>query len=165
MIFRMNQPLALANDHQDGPASCKWSSEGTGLLHLIIQRIWLFANEHLEGLASCKWSSGGTGLLQLIIQRIWTLANDHSEDLAHCKWSSGGTTLLQMIICHPRHSSHLCQDSDSIPRTFLKQFVLVWRRPKEEKKLFFNFFLAFFINCWEVSSPYWKNWGALFSTF
>ena len=47
------------------------------------------------------------------------------EGLASCKWSSGGTGLLQMIFCHPHHPSHLCQDPDSISRTFLKQFVLI----------------------------------------
>ena len=31
-----------------------------------------------------------------------------------------------MIIGHPRHPSHLCQDPDSILRTFLEQYVLVF---------------------------------------
>ena len=31
---------------------------------------------------------------------------------------------LQMIIRHPCHPSHLCQDPDSIWRTFVEQFVL-----------------------------------------
>ena len=32
-----------------------------------------------------------------------------------------------LIIYLPRHSSHLCQDPDSISQTFLEQFVLVSR--------------------------------------
>ena len=32
---------------------------------------------------------------------------------------------LQIIVRHPCHLSHLCQDLDSITRTFLIQFVLV----------------------------------------
>ena len=37
----------------------------------------------------------------------------------------GNTGLLQMIFCHTRHPSHLCQDPDSLSRTFLEQGVLV----------------------------------------
>ena len=69
----------LANDHLEDPASCKWSSGGSGHLQIII---W--------------WDRP----LAMIIQRIWPLAHDHPEDLASCKWSSGGTGLLQMIIRH-----------------------------------------------------------------
>ena len=63
-------------------------------------------------------------LLQMIFQRTRPLATDYPEDPASCKWSSGGTGLLQMIIRHPCHHCHLCQDPDSISRTFLEQFVL-----------------------------------------
>ena len=45
------------------PASCKLSSEGTGLLQM----------------------SGETGLLQMIIRRDWPLANDHPEGPASSK--------------------------------------------------------------------------------
>ena len=48
------------------------------------------------------------------------------EELDSCKWSSGGAGLLQMIIRHPPHPSHLCQDPDSISRTFPEQCVLVF---------------------------------------
>ena len=30
-----------------------------------------------------------------------------------------------MIVCYPRHPIHLCQDPESISRTFLEQFALV----------------------------------------
>ena len=123
MIIRRDRPLA--NDHQNGPFFCKWSFEGTGLLQKIIRRDTPLTNDHLKGPASCIWSSEGTILLQMIIQRDRPLANDHPEGPASCKWSSGGTSLLQMIICPPCHPSQLCQETDSISRTFLQQFVLV----------------------------------------
>ena len=66
-INRSDRPLA--NDHLEGPASCKWSSEGTRLLQMIIQRDRPLANDHPEGPAICKWSSGGAGLLQMIVWR------------------------------------------------------------------------------------------------
>ena len=44
----------LANDHSEGPASCKVSSSGTGLFQMIIQRDWPFPNDHPEGLAFSK---------------------------------------------------------------------------------------------------------------
>ena len=98
----------LVNDQPEDPATCKWSSWGTGNLQMIIQRIRLLqmiiwriqplANDQLEDPATCKWSSGGTGHLQMIIRRIFPLANDHSEDPATCKLSSRGSGLLQMII-------------------------------------------------------------------
>ena len=47
-------------------------------------------------------------------QRGQPLARDHPEGLA-----------LQMIVRYPRHLIHLCQNPDSIWRTFLEQFVLV----------------------------------------
>ena len=62
MIIRIDWPLA--NDHPDGPASCKWSSRSTGLLQMLSQIDLPLANDHPEGRASCKWSSGGTSLLQ-----------------------------------------------------------------------------------------------------
>ena len=93
MIIWRDRPLA--NDHPEDPASCKWSSRGSGLLQMIIRMIRPLANDHPEDIATCKWPSQGTGHLQMIIQRIWPLANDHLEDLASCKWSSGGTGLLQ----------------------------------------------------------------------
>ena len=46
----------------------------------------------------------------------------HLEGPPFCKWSFRGTGLLQMIIRLPRH---LCQDPDSISRTFLEEFVCV----------------------------------------
>ena len=46
-----------------------------------------------------------------------------------------------MIIRHPRHHSHLCQDPDSILRTFLEQYVLVF--------VFFPLKISF------VCSSYW----------
>ena len=61
----------------------------------------------------------------MIIQRDWALANDHPEGAASCGSSSRVARLLQMIIRHPRHPSHLCQDPNSISRTFLEQLVLV----------------------------------------
>ena len=123
MIIQRIRPLA--NDHPEDPASCKWPSRGSGLLHMIIRRIRPLANDHLEESASCKWSSEGSSLLQMIIQRISPLANDHPENLATCIWSSGGSGLLQMIICHPRLPNHLSQDPDLISRSFLEQSALV----------------------------------------
>ena len=115
----------LANDHPEDPASCKWSSGGSGLLQMIIQQIQPLANDHMEVQATCKWSSGGSDHLQMIIQRIRPLANDHPEHLASGMWSSGGTGLLQMIIGLPRHPNYLSQDPESNSRTFLEQFALV----------------------------------------
>ena len=109
----------LTNDHQ-------WSYGGTGLLQIIIRMDWSFGNDHQEGLVSCNWSSWGSGLLQMIIWRDRPFANDLPDDLASCKWSFGGSGLLQMIIRHPCYPSHVCQDSDSISRTFLEQFALVF---------------------------------------
>ena len=72
MIIRRGRPLA--NDHPEGPASCKWSSGGAGLLQMIIWWDQPLANDHPEGQASCKWSSSGTSLLQMNIQRGRPLA-------------------------------------------------------------------------------------------
>ena len=44
MIVRKDRPLA--NNQPERLASCKWSSRGTGLLQMIIQRIWPLANDH-----------------------------------------------------------------------------------------------------------------------
>ena len=66
MIIKRIWPLE--NDHPDDPATCNWSSRGSGLLQMIIRRIWPLANDHPEDLASYKWSYGGTGLLQMIIR-------------------------------------------------------------------------------------------------
>ena len=86
VVVRSSRPLA--NYHPEGPASCKLSSRGAGLLQIIIRRGRPLANE----------SSWGAGLVQMIIQRGRPLANDHPEGPASCKWSSGPTSLLQMII-------------------------------------------------------------------
>ena len=90
--------VVVANNYLKDLASCNWSSGGSGLLQMIIQRIPPLTNDYPEDPASCKWSSGGSGLLQIIIQRFRQLANDHPEDLASYKWSSWGSGLLQMII-------------------------------------------------------------------
>ena len=74
---------------------------------MIIRRSRALANDHPEGPASCKWLSGGTGQLQIIFQRCRPLAND------------------QPLSCHP---SHLCQDPDSISRTFLEYLFLLYIR-------------------------------------
>ena len=55
-MILMDRPLA--NDHVDGPASCKWSSGWTSLLQMIIRMDLPLANDHPDGPASCKWSSG-----------------------------------------------------------------------------------------------------------
>ena len=118
MIIRSGQ--LLANDHLEGPASCKLSSGGASPLQMIIWRgsllqmiIWrglLLANDHLEGQpftndnlegpASCKWSFGGTGFLQKISGREKPLAKEHREGPASCKWSSGGASLSNILL-HP----------------------------------------------------------------
>ena len=64
---------------------CKWSSRGTCLLQMIIQRIQPLINDYSDRLASCKWSSGGSGHLQ---KRDRPLASDHLEGPASYKWSS-----------------------------------------------------------------------------
>ena len=98
--------------------------------------VWMgrpFANDHLDKPAFCTWSSRLAGLLQMIIWMSRPLANDHPESPTFCKWSSGGAGLLQIITWHPCHPSQLCQDPDSISRTFLEQFVLVstmWMQSK-----------------------------------
>ena len=105
MIIRRIWPLAY--NHLEDLASCKWSSGGSGLLHMIIRRIKPLANDHLpsandhpplandhpEGPASCKWSSGGSGLLHMIIRRIKPLANDHPQEPTSWKLS------LWIIFC------------------------------------------------------------------
>ena len=96
MIVRMDRPLA--NDHQDGPASCKWSSGWTDLLQMIIRMDRPFANDHPDWPASCKWSSWWTILLQMIIRNNWPLANDHLDWSVYCKWLTGSNDFLQMII-------------------------------------------------------------------
>ena len=55
MIIRRGQPLA--NNHPEGSASCKWSSQGVGLLQMITLRDQPLANDHPEEPSSCKWSS------------------------------------------------------------------------------------------------------------
>ena len=52
-VYKNFSPLS----HLEGPAYCKWSSEGAGPLQMIIPRDKPIANDHLEGTASCKWSS------------------------------------------------------------------------------------------------------------
>ena len=76
----------IANDHPEDPAACKWSSEGTSLLQIVIGRIRPLENSHPEDPATWKWSSGGSGHLEMIMQRVRPLANDHPEDPANCKW-------------------------------------------------------------------------------
>ena len=50
---------SLANDHSEGPVSCKWLSRWTGFLQMIIWRGRPLANDHPERPASCKWSTRG----------------------------------------------------------------------------------------------------------
>ena len=77
-----------SKDHLKRPASCKWSSEGTGLLQMIIWRGWPFANDHPDVPAFCKWSFGGTvfvavfAFLHLIYQNRTNIRNQ-IRDL-HC---------------------------------------------------------------------------------
>ena len=52
-------PRFMTNDDQEGLASCKCLSGGTGLLPMVIRRGQPLANDDPEGPASCKWSSGG----------------------------------------------------------------------------------------------------------
>ena len=75
MIIQRGQ----ANDHQEGPVSCKWSPGGTGLSQMIIWKDQPLANDHLEGPASCKWIFGGTGLLPMVIWMDRSLPNDHPD--------------------------------------------------------------------------------------
>ena len=93
-----DKPQITTND------SCKWSSEGAGLLQMIIRRGRPLANVYTEGPASCKWSYGGAGLLQMIIRRGRPLANDHLEEPASCKWSYGGASLSNTLL-HPSNTS------------------------------------------------------------
>ena len=98
-----------ANDHLDGPASCKWSSRRTILLQMIIAIDHPLAIDHLYWMTSWEWSSGWTGLSQMIIQMDRPHANNHPDWLAACKgggeggmnrrsweitrrWCRGGTT-------------------------------------------------------------------------
>ena len=86
-----------ANDHLDGPASCKWSSRQTILLQMIIAIDHPLAIDHLYWMTSWEWSSGWTGLSQMIIQMDRPHANNHPDWLAACKWSSAWNGLLQLI--------------------------------------------------------------------
>ena len=46
--------VVVANDHLEDPASCKRSSEESGLFQMIIQRTRPLANDQSEDLATCK---------------------------------------------------------------------------------------------------------------
>ena len=122
----MHRPLA--NDCPKGPASCKWLSEGTGLLPIINRRGRPFENNHWRG-RPLVYDHGGTvnnnNNNDNNNNNNNNYNNNNYNNIKKCKRSSRGTNLLQMIICHPRHPSHLCQDPDLISQTFLKQFVLV----------------------------------------
>ena len=48
----------LVNDDAEGPASCKWSSLGAGLLQMMIWRDRPLANGHLEGSSSKRRNWG-----------------------------------------------------------------------------------------------------------
>ena len=93
MIIQRIRPLA--NDHPEDPASCKWSSWGSGPFQMIIQRIWPLANDHPENLASFKWSFRGSGLLQIIIRHP-PHPNHLSQDL-----NSISCTLLEQFALVP----------------------------------------------------------------
>ena len=82
---RGQQIKDIIKDHQDGPASCKWSSGWTGLLQMIILMDRPSATDHLDGPASCKWSSWWTSLLRMIILMGWPLGNDHPDQPSSCK--------------------------------------------------------------------------------
>ena len=98
----------LANHHPEGPAPCKWSSKGTGLLQTNIPRVQPLANDHPKGSFwpdsqyssglpdssnsqsfnnnnNCNSSSEGSGLLQMIIRRDRPLENDHPNRLEICQ--------------------------------------------------------------------------------
>ena len=74
MIILRIRPLA--NDHPEDPASCKWSSGGSGLLQMI---------------------SAGTGLLQMIICHP-RHPNHLSQDLDSTSWSFLEQFALVVII-------------------------------------------------------------------
>ena len=73
----------LANDDPKGPASCKWWSEGTGLLQMVIRRGRPFANDDPEGLDTCKWSFRGASLLQMIIWRVAAVRGEIGDFKIH----------------------------------------------------------------------------------
>ena len=148
MIIWINRPLA--NDHPDGPTSCKWSSGWTGLLQviipidrllqMIIQRVWPLANDHMEDTATCKWSLGRSTLLQMIIWKDRPFANDHREDPPSWNWSSRGSgpPLSDMLFWLDRDSFFFLFE---INPEFWPQNWLFW-------DFFFvtTFFIGFFVD-------------------
>ena len=101
-VSKMHFSCPFCGCQNEGPASCKWWSGGTGLLQMVIWSGRPLANDDPEGPASCRWSSGGAGLLQMMIRRDRPLADGHPEGPASCKWWYGGTGLLQMVIRRDR---------------------------------------------------------------
>ena len=49
MVIQRGRPVA--NDDLEGPASCKWSSRGAGLLQMMIWRDRSLANDYPEAAA------------------------------------------------------------------------------------------------------------------
>ena len=84
--------FSLYKWNKNNLASCKWSSEGTSLLQMIIWSGRPLANDHPKGPASYECSSGRASLLQMIesplqiiIQRGRPLVNDLSDGPTSCK--------------------------------------------------------------------------------
>ena len=76
------------SDHPDGPAFCKWSSEGAGLLQMIIWRI---------------------RTMRIIIRRDRPLANDHLEGSSSKRrnWDSSSWMKIASFLCKIRNSTFL----------------------------------------------------------
>ena len=101
------QGWPAANDHPEGPASCKWWSAGIGLLHYFSTTIVMVSYREVVQKNVSVRSKWGAGLLQMIILRA--AAADWHRILSlifKMKWSLwegmkpyGSLYILQQLEC------------------------------------------------------------------
>ena len=91
----------LANDDPKGPASCKWWSEGTGLLQMVIRRGRPLTNDHLEGSSSKRrnWGFQNSWAFICFLREKYTLGE---ESIIFYVWSHAQSKVYNVKITKPK---------------------------------------------------------------
>ena len=105
------------------------------LLQMIICKRPVPLDDHFKEAGPFGWSFVRGRPLPMIICRRLAVLDDHLQEAGPFGWSFARGVRSTLSTPSPLSPYHLCQDPDSISRTFLEQFVLVYLR---SSKLLFS---------------------------
>ena len=135
----------LANDPPDDPASCKWSSGGSGLLEMIIRRDQPLANDHQSPLSLLSPLPGSRFNLADLSRTFCSCCIANIFFDLPCKFQMLCIAIMYLVTSFPR--------KDQLPERSSAEWTDAFYRGRRSSRIQVSYFLHFRNQIWYHLCP------------